>query len=140
MKVSHHKQQGVTLLELMIVVAVVAILAAVAYPSYSSYIRRANRSEAKIAVLNGRVAQEKFFLQNSRYANTAADLAALGIPATTPNNKYDVAFDPAFTSNTAYRIQATAKGSQTSDVAACQTFWLDQSGNKSPADNTGCWK
>ena len=44
------KQQGFTLIELMIVVAIIGILAAIALPAYQNYTARAQVSEAILAV------------------------------------------------------------------------------------------
>jgi type IV pilus assembly protein PilE len=143
----HGSARGFSLIELMIVVAVVAILASLAVTSYRRYVMRANRTEARIALLSVQAAQEKFFLQNNGYATTmatvlAAPPAGLGIGLSaggvTPSGNYTISFSAA-TANT-YTLQAVATGPQTSDTAACLTFTINEQGTRTPADSTGCWK
>ena len=65
------RSRGVTLLELMAVVVIIGVLGTLAVNSYRGYLLRANRTEARVALLRVQAAQEKFFLQNNRYADTA---------------------------------------------------------------------
>ena len=62
---------GVTLLELMAVVLVIGVLSVVAIPSYRQYSMRAQRTDAKTALLQLATNQERFYLQNRRYATNA---------------------------------------------------------------------
>ena len=70
-----HKQRGVSLLELMIVVAIVSMIAAFAYPSYTQYIVDTKRTAATSTLLRIADRQQQFFMDNKRFA---ADLTDLG--------------------------------------------------------------
>jgi type IV pilus assembly protein PilE len=71
---------GVTLLELMAVVMVIGVLGMIAIPSYRQYVMRAQRTEAKTALLRLTTNQERFYLANNTYG-TDADFVAMGFPA-----------------------------------------------------------
>ncbi len=131
------KMQGVTLIELMIVVLVVGVLAAIAVPSYRAYLLRSHRVEATTALLNLAAAQEKFYLQNNTYTTELEDAppVGLGLPAATANDFYDIAIDAADAAG--FQATATAKGGQTDD-SHCAEFTIDQAGTRT-ATSTDCW-
>jgi type IV pilus assembly protein PilE len=141
-------QRGVTLLELMIVVAVVGILSAIATASYRQYLIRTNRSDATSQLLRIQVAEEKYFLQNNAYVTDSATMAALvtatppglGISTASPGGFYTLSVAPRLAGNTTYTATATAIGSQLADSVTCRTFTIDDQGSRTPADSTRCWK
>jgi len=61
------KNQGFTLIELMIVVGIVGILAAIAVPQYLDYITRAQLVPAHTGLNGFRVRMEQYFQDNRRY-------------------------------------------------------------------------
>ena len=71
-------QRGVTLMELMIVLAIVSIIATFAYPSYTQYVVSTKRTAATSTLLQIADRQQQFFMDNKRYAN---DLTSLGFSA-----------------------------------------------------------
>jgi len=71
-------QRGLSLIELMVVVAIVAIISAFAYPSYERYVIKTKRSIAQNALLQIADRQQQFFMDNKRFA---ADLTDLGFGA-----------------------------------------------------------
>ena len=136
-------QRGVTLIELMVVVVVIAILAMIAVPSYRQYSIRAQRTEAKTALLQIATNQERFYLQNNTYTNNLADL---GFPGGV--SEYGV-----YTLNiplaNAITYQATAtptpgggiNGKDMTSDGECVQFNLNAQGLKTaaPDPNTVCW-
>lgn len=131
------RAQGVTLIELMIVVVVLGILAAIAYPSYTEFVARAKRNEAKAALLQIATNQEKLYLQNSTFTMDLTDLGFATTPiAKTDSEAYDitvVAADPSnFTATATFLLGGAEDG-------RCRIFTIDGRGAKTSFPNTDCW-
>ncbi|OGS80639.1 MAG: hypothetical protein A2Z94_07175 [Gallionellales bacterium GWA2_55_18] len=61
------KQQGFTLIELMIVVAIVGILSVVVVPSYNSYLVRGKIVDAHSGLTTARMQLEQYYLDKRTY-------------------------------------------------------------------------
>ena len=66
------KQQGFTLIELMIVIAIVGILAAIALPAYQDYTVRAKMSEALARMAEGKTTIAEYYAANGSFPSVAA--------------------------------------------------------------------
>lgn len=143
---NHPRMRGVSLIELLTVLTIVAILGSLAVGAYGRYSQRANRTDGTSSLLRIQVAEEKFFLGNNTYTTdfTSAPPTGLGIlpTTTTTNGRYVITLAAGTSGNiaTSYLATATATGGQLQDTAACQVFTIDDRGNRTPADSTGCWK
>ena len=81
------KQQGFTLIELMIVVAIIAILAAIALPAYQDYVARSQVSEANTLAAGAKTAVAEEFANTGTFAGIDNATAGLS-PAASISGKY----------------------------------------------------
>jgi type IV pilus assembly protein PilE len=137
------KNQGVTLLELMIVVVIVGILASIAVPTYRSYVMRSQRSDATAGLLRIASAQEKFYLRNNTYTN---NLALLSLKDSSEHGWYTMAVPTADASTFEATAVAPSSSAQSAD-SACGTFSINATGARGAkkadgsTDNTAeCWR
>lgn len=68
------KQQGFTLIELMIVIAIIGILAAIAIPAYQDYIARSQASEGVSLLSGGKTPMAEFFSDKGVWPTAAASV------------------------------------------------------------------
>lgn len=73
-----YKQEGFTLIELMIVVAIIGILAAVAIPAYQDYIKKSKVSEANTLYDGFKTEIMNIYSDKGNYP-TSAELQAAGL-------------------------------------------------------------
>ncbi len=76
------KQQGFTLIELMIVVAIIAILAAIALPAYQDYVAKSQMT-AGLADIRGGVTSFEEGIQSGVNGSTVPTAADLGLAGST---------------------------------------------------------
>jgi type IV pilus assembly protein PilE len=145
------RQCGLTLIELMVVVAVMAILASVAYPLYTNQTQKARRADAKIALESIAMAQERFYTINGGYTDdfsalytgTLAQAAGFDWPCDaadscdTSQGYYVVSLSQTSSQDFAASAAPVSGGAQDSDK--CVSFSLDQLGGKGSDPATGCW-
>jgi len=116
------KQQGVTLIELMVVVAIVGILVAIAYPSYQDSVKSSRRSDAQGALTGLASAMERHFTANNSYLGAGASGADTGAPAIYATQSpldgtskfYDLTIQAGITATT-YTLRATPISAQVGD-------------------------
>ena len=70
------KNEGFTLIELMIVIAIIGILAAIAIPQFSAYRTRSFNAAANADLRNAATAQEAYYVDKNTYADDEDDLIA----------------------------------------------------------------
>lgn len=108
------KNNGYTLIEMMITVAILGIISAIAIPAYTGYLTTARLAEAKNNIAALKLAEEEFFLEQNTYfgGTTAANINTNsgGLWTVSAGDSGTPAFDYEITASSAgYIIKATGK-------------------------------
>jgi type IV pilus assembly protein PilE len=114
-------KEGVTLIEVMVVVAIVGMLAAIAIPAYNNYVTRSRRSDAFTALETIRAAQEMYRAENGYYIGIG-DLA--GCATDMAGDNYTISVN--LPSTTTYSVRAEPREKQTGDFY----LGIDHDGNQ----------
>jgi type IV pilus assembly protein PilA len=72
----HTNEEGLTLIELLVIVVIIGILSAIAIPGFLNQTSKASDSRAKSSVSVAQQAIEAFWIENDTYDATPADLIA----------------------------------------------------------------
>ncbi len=130
----HSRILGVTLIELLIVVAVMGILLAIAIPGYGSYMLRVHRTEAIRMLLQASMCQQQVYAGHGNYDTSRCHPVS-------EYQRYRITYTSPDTQARSYVAIATPQGVQRND--SCGVLSLDQNGNKaiSVKDRsvTKCW-
>lgn len=104
------KHKGLTLIELIIVVAIVGIIAAIAYPSYKNAGQKTKRIEAQAELVNIAGQLQRFKMANYSFTpnGTAVTLASLGYAV---NSSGEYSFSPNKTATYTITLNAVTANS-----------------------------
>jgi type IV pilus assembly protein PilE len=133
---------GLTLIELMIVVAILGILVGIAYPAYQEQMRKGRRADAQAVLMQAVQVLERFYSENQRYdqdiAGTAFALPAQlqQAPRDGATKFYDLALQTPLAAQT-YTLRAVPKGAQVGD--RCGTMTITHTGQQAAAKDD-CWR
>jgi type IV pilus assembly protein PilE len=139
-------QRGVTLMELLVVIVVLGILASIAFPSYRQYLIRAQRAEAKTALLQVQANQEKFYLNGNTYTDAvdADPPGGLGLSDVTETGKYEITVELGDDGQSYTATAAPASGGGQEDDTLCGSFTVTDTGVRGNEDATltpaECWR
>ena len=145
------RPRGFSVTELVAVVAIIGLLASIALPTYRAHVLRANRADARTALLTLAAAQEKFHLQCNAYAaaldetrDTTCNPASLRFSRSAERGQYTLAVTSADAA--AWTATATAvDGKPQAMDTRCRVFQLTSTGVMSAkqadgaANDLECW-
>lgn len=136
--------RGLTLLELLVVLALTGLLAAIALPAYQAQMRKARRGDAQASLQRIQLEQTRWRTQHDSYTTRLSDLGWIG--SASAQAYYQLSLSQA--DSDGFVAVATAVGDQAQDGACAQMqLRLSQtasitltSGVAAQDDSARCWK
>ncbi len=133
------RNDGFSLLELLITMVIIGILLLATTPLYTSFLTKARRSQAEASLMHLASQLEYFHSINQTYQE--ATLAKLQVNEFTEDHMYQLSIESE--SDIGYLISATPLGEQTKADSNCGKLQLDEANNQSvtgaQSPNT-CWQ
>ena len=130
---------GITLIEMLIVIAILAILTAIVIPSYSGSLNKSRRTDAKIALNDAVKNMERCFATHNQYNHAScSSYPAAGVNSVLSDEGHYKVVATTLTETTFTLTATPVTTSPQKEDSHCQQFSIDSTGNKN-ATNADCW-
>jgi type IV pilus assembly protein PilE len=136
---SARSERGMSLIELVTVVAIAGLLAAIAIPSYRNYVIRVKRTDAKTELMNVAQRLERCYTRANTYTGCITLPVNAPTGATGSRVTYVISGSP---DGQAFDLTATPQNGQADDTK-CGNFTLNQVGARGASGSMSaekCWQ
>jgi type IV pilus assembly protein PilE len=140
--------RGFTLIELLVAMAITAILAVIALPGYTKIVQRAQRNDARLALLDVQYAQERRYQQHHAYTDqltSAVADAGLGLRGSSESGDYLLSIRLTGDGQGYVALARPDPARRQASDRDCASFSVDDTGRTSAANSAGgdstatCW-
>ncbi|WP_036799348.1 type IV pilin protein [Photobacterium marinum] len=132
------KQNGVTLIELLIAVTVIGVLTALTYPSYQAHVLKGHRSQVMADMIKIQLNLEESYTQTGSYDDSIVTESTCSF-CETDTNRYKLEIDSSGIGMDTYKIIATPQASSGQAQDSCKILTLNAGGIGTASGSGQCW-